>query len=69
MYTSYAIHNLKEPRDVTELRSVLGPCSAFRRLIPKLARIADPLPIKLHKTHAQTFDDATEEKITAMKTL
>lgn len=54
---------------MTELRSFLGFCSAFRRFIPILVCIAYPWNKMLRKKQQQTFDDLTKAEGTTMETL
>lgn len=61
-YDSGAIGDLNEPRNVTESRSFIGLCNAFRRFIPKFARIADPLKEKIRTNQPQTIGDLIDEK-------
>lgn len=48
-HTADAIKRLQQPRKITELRSFLGLCSLFRRLVSSFARLAAPLNCKLQK--------------------
>jgi len=38
-----AIINVKEPTNVTEVRSFIGLCSYYRKFIPQFSKIAEPL--------------------------
>jgi putative transposase len=61
---SAAIHNLRKPRTVKEVRRFLGMCNAFRDYIPKFAQLQQPLNSLISKTkkfvwtaaHDQSFE-------------
>lgn len=69
IHISDTIHNLNEPRNMTELRSLFGFCNAFHRFIPSSSHIAGPLNKKLRKNQPQTSEYLLDEERNAMKTL
>lgn len=67
--TSGAIRNLKGPRHLTDIRSLLGLCNAFCRLHLNFARIADPLNRNFHKNQSKSIEDVTYEERNPLTTL
>lgn len=61
--------DLKEPRNVTELQSILCQCNAYRRFIPSFTRLADPFNKKLRNIQTQTVHDLTKGERTATSTV
>lgn len=62
---SYAVKSLKEalpPRNKEELRSFLGVCNVYRRLVHQFAKIAGPLNVRLQKGEPEVFRDFIPEQ-------
>ena len=64
-----AIEKAEVPKTKTQMRSFLGMCNVYRRFIKGYARIAHPLSRRTSKDFPETWDDLSEEEITAFKTL
>ena len=64
-----AIEKADPPKTKTQMRSFLGMCNVYRRFIKGYARIAHPLSRRTSKDFPETWDDLSEEEITAFKTL
>lgn len=52
-----------------ELRYFLRLCHVFLRIVPNLAHVASPLIKNLQKVPPQTFEELTNEEITALEAL
>lgn len=59
--TKDTIKNLKYPRNTTELRSFIGLCNVYRRLVPNFSRKA-PLEQITEKRAPKTFDLNEDER-------
>lgn len=51
--TADTIRYLQQPRDITKLRSFIGLCNVFTRLVFRVVRMAVPLNRKLQKDHSK----------------
>ena len=60
--TCEAIRQAKEPTTQTGIRSFVGLCKVFRRVVPNFARFATPLNRKLEKDQPTKFGDLTDEE-------
>lgn len=61
-----AINDLQHPTTVMALQSFHGLCNVFRCSEPSFAHGATPLNKRWHKGQLQTFDESTNEKVTAL---
>lgn len=66
MYKFEAIHNLKEPRNMSELQLFMGFSNAFCRFVQDFTHIASPFN-KLRKNQPQSFDNLNDGKETHRK--
>lgn len=62
-----AIVNLPTPRNVTEVRRIVGLASWYRRFIPKFSSIAAPLTNLLRKNQKFIWDDSCENSLKTIK--
>lgn len=69
LHTIESICSVQVPSDVTELRSYLGLCNVFRRLIPHFARIAVPLFRKLRKGQARVYTKISDQELDSLESL
>lgn len=63
------IRDLRRPTNITELRSLLGMGSVFRRFEPNFARTDAPLSRKLRKHQRNYFGNPAEDELRALQTL
>lgn len=68
-HTTSAISGLQAPTNLTEFRSFLGLCDAFRQFIPNFARIAAPLNAKRRRDQPKRFGPLNDEKLKPMNLL
>lgn len=64
-----AIHDLKTPQTLTDLRSFLGICNVFRRFVPNFPIIAAPLSKKLMKNQPANLWELVAEELDALAIL
>ena len=57
------------PKTKTQMRSFLGMCNVYRRFIKGYAKIAHPLNRRTSKDSPETWDDLSEDEMTAFQTL
>lgn len=55
--------DLKDPTNITELRSFLEQCNVFRRFVPNFARLAASLNVNLRKDLLKKFGSLNYKKI------
>lgn len=68
-HTAEAIHGLRPPTSLTELRSFLGLFNVSRRFVPKFARLAAPLNKRLRKDQPFTFGPLNREEMATLDVL
>lgn len=64
-----SIGKLKQPTNVTDLRSVLELCNVFRRFVANFSRISAALNRNLRKVKPTKFDTLSQEELKALAEL
>ena len=67
--TAAALKEFVFPQTLTQLRFFLGDCNVYRRFVKDFSKISRPLTGMLKKEASRSFENPTEEQLTAFETL